>query len=327
MKRLFLFIFTICALLFLGSCDNKENENLSVIATNYVGYDFARAVTKDTNAEVSMLLKPGAEIHGYEPSTKDIINILSCDVFIYVGGESDEEWVEKSILNQIDKEKTQVVNMFDVLKKSNHNLYLEEEIEGEETEEEEAEEEYDEHVWNDYNNAQTLVHGIEAAIIIADSKNEAKYKENANNYQNKINQELAKLADLMVKHSDRYMLVADRFPLLYFVKFFDIKYDAALSGCSSAQETSVKTLIRLKEKVEENNLKYIFTIELSTQNIAKALKQEIKHDIDSGTYDGKEPEILTIYSMHNISKEDFEAGLTFVDYMQKNYKTMVKYFG
>ena len=130
----------------------------------------------------------------------------------------------------------------------------------------------------------------------------------------------------MANQRDRYMLVADRFPLLYFVKNFDMKYDAALSGCSTATGASEKTIIRLKEQVEERKLNYIFTIELSTQTIAKALKQEIKYDIDNGSYNGKEPEILTIYTMHNISKKDFEAGLTFVDFMKKNYETMQIYF-
>ncbi len=318
-----LFILGVISLSSLTSCNDKSAD---IIATNYVGYDFAKNICKDTDTTVSMLLEPGAEIHGYEPSTKDIRNILNSKVFIYVGGESDVEWVEKSILPQIDKNKTQIVSMFDAL--SEDDLYEEEEFEDEEEHKHENEEEheYDEHVWNDYDNAKMILNAIRDAIIKSDSKNEAKYKENAINYYNAIEAEQVKLEDLLENKEEKYMLVADRFPLLYFVKEYDFIFDAALSGCSTAKETSANTLIRLRNNVEFKRLKYIFVIELSTQNIAKALKQEIKSDIDKGEYSGVEPEILTFYSMHNISKDDFNKGLTFVDFMKKNYDTLNTYF-
>lgn len=322
MKKLgFIFVLLI-SLFIISSCDKKDNDNISVIATNYVGYDFAKNICKDTNTEVSMLLEPGAEIHGYEPSTKDIIKILNSNVFIYVGGESDAEWVEKSILPQINKDKTQIVSMFETV----DTLLAEEEFDEEEEHNHEEEEEYDEHIWNNYDNAKEIVNTISKAIIKTDSANENKYKENASNYINEIDNELTKLTSLIEKQNNKYMVIADRFPLLYFVNMFNIEYDAALSGCSTAKETSSKTLIRLKNSVEERHLKYIFVIELSTLNIAKALKQEIKSDIDKGAYNGVEPEILTIYSMHNISKDDFNKGLTFVDFMKKNYETLNTYF-
>ncbi len=327
MKRLYLLLI-IFSVLFLGACDKKENDKMSIIATNFVGYDLARAVTKDLNVNSSMLLKPGAEIHGYEPSTTDIISIIKSDIFIYVGGESDEEWVEKSILTQIDSSKTIVVNMFDVLKNdSNANLYFEEDPNGEE--EAEEEEEYDEHIWNDYNNTLKILTAIKEAICNKDNKNKEKYEANYKAYYDaiaKASNDIKTLFTDNINKNNYYLVFADRFPLLYFIRMVNIDYDAALVGCSTATEASVKTLIRLKEKVEEKQLKYIFTIELSTQTIANALKKEIKYDIDNGKYSGVEPEILTFYSMHNISKDDYELGLTFVDYMKKNYENMVKYF-
>ncbi len=324
MKKLVFVFVLLISLFIISSCDKKDNDKISVIATNYVGYDFAKNICKDTDTNVSMLLEPGAEIHGYEPSTKDIINILNSNVFIYVGGESDAEWVEKSILPQIDKNKTIIVSMFDALEKE--DLYLEEEFESEDEHEHEEEEEYDEHVWNDYDNAKIILNAIEDAIVKADSKNSKKYEENGSNYYNAIETEQNKLSTLLNNKTDKYMLVADRFPLLYFVKEYGFVFDAALSGCSTAKETSANTLIRLRNDIEFKRLKYIFVIELSTQNIAKTLKQEIKSDIDKGEYSGVEPEILTFYSMHNISKDDFNKGLTFVDYMKKNYDTLNTYF-
>ena len=323
MKKLSLILLILISIFIFSSCDKKENNKISIIATNYVGYDFAKNICKDTDTTVSMLLKPGGDIHG-KPSTKNIIKILDSSVFIYVGGESDAEWVEKSILPQINKNKTQIVSMFDAL--SEDDLYEEEEFEDEEEHNHEEELEYDEHVWNDYDNAKIILNAIKDSIIKADSLNEAKYKENALKYYNEITEEQNKLSNLLKDKQDKYMLVADRFPLLYFVKEYDFVYDAALPGCSTANETSEKTLIRLRNNVEFKRLKYIFVIELSTQSIAKALKQEIKNDIDKGKYSGVEPEILTFYSMHNISQDDFNKGLTFVDFMKKNYETLNTYF-
>ena len=325
MKRLYLLLI-IFSVLFLGACDKKESNKMSIIATNYVGYDLARAVTKDLDINTSMLLKPGAEIHGYEPSTADIISIIKSDIFIYVGGESDEEWVEKSILTQINSSKTTVINMFDVLKNDNNaNLYAEEDPNGEE----EKSEEYDEHIWNDYNNTLKILTAIKEAICNKDNTNKEKFESNYKSYYDEIVKTSNDIKTLFTNNANKdnyYLVFADRFPLLYFVKMINIDYDAALVGCSTATEASVKTMIRLKNKVEEKQLKYIFTIELSTQTIANALKKEIKYDIDNEKYNGAEPEILTFYSMHNISKDDYDLGLTFVDYMKKNYETMVKYF-
>ncbi len=331
-SKISLFIFAVFAFFMISSCDKVEEG--TVVATNYVGYDFAINVAKDTNTKVSMLLEPGAEIHGYEPSATDIRTILSASVFIYVGGESDEEWVENSILPSIDSSKTKVVNMFELLENNpNSTLYHEAEIEGDEHEHEEGEahdhdheheEEYDEHVWNDLNNATIILAGIKDALISASSNNKDSYEKNALSYTNSINEVKTKFETLFAKGTKK-MVIADRFPLLYFMNEFKIEYDAALSGCSTATETSANTLIRLKNVVEENSLKAIFTIELSTQSIAKSLKQEIKNDITNGTYTGSEVEILTFYSMHNISKDDFNNGLTYVDYLNKNYTTMVNY--
>lgn len=319
MKKIYLLFILVFSLLLISSCNKEEKGN--VIATNYVGYDFANANLKDTDVTASMLLKPGEEVHGYSPSTNDIISIINCKLFIYVGGESDSEWVEKSILPKIDKNKTKVINMFDVLKDKKGNLYEEVDPNGEDAEEDE--EEYDEHVWNDYNNALIIMDAIHEALISIFPNNNDKFNENYTNYKNEFNKTLNKINGLFETISYRpVMIVADRFPLLYLVNSYSIPYDAALSGCSTAKETSMNTLIRLKEAIESGNVPYIFTIELSTQKIATSLIKEVENDIKNNKYDGKAPEILTIYSMHNISKEDYEAGLTFVDYMNKNYDAL-----
>ncbi len=314
-KKIILFIFILFINFYITSCKNIENDNISIISTNYVGYDFAKNITKDIDVDTKMLLKPGCDVHNYSPSTKDVIDIINCNLFIYVGGESDSIWVEKNIIPQIDKNKTIIISMFDVLKNdSNANLYYEEELDNEKA----ILDEYDEHIWNDYNNSLIILNAILNSLkeispnnIDILSNNYEKYKNAILNIKNDI--------EKLVLNKSIYMIFADRFPLLYFVKSYNIKYDAALKGCSNNVSIGAKSLIRLKNEIENNELKYIFTIELSSNLIANTIIEEIKND---KSYSGPIPEVKTFYSMHNISKEDFENEITFVDFMQKNYETL-----
>lgn len=135
----------IIALSVLCACksedDNKTEGKLKIITTIFPPYDFARQVGAEY-ADISMLLKPGMESHSFEPSPKDIVNIQSCDLFIYVGGESDE-WV-KTILESDDKKPKKILALMDCV-----DTVEETTVEGmtEEKDEDEGEEtEYDEHV-------------------------------------------------------------------------------------------------------------------------------------------------------------------------------------
>ena len=186
-KKIFLgcaFAFTLLVGSTLTSCNSKEAD---IISTCFAGYDFARAVKGENNdLSLSMLLNPGSDLHDYDPSATDIKAILHSKVFIYIGGESDSEWVESDILPKINKEKTKVVNMFDVV--SGNALYEEEAPESAEEDSEESEEEieYDEHVWTSISNAKLIVNAIKDALNAIDSDNSETYTKNANNYINDL---------------------------------------------------------------------------------------------------------------------------------------------
>ena len=123
------FAFSACSLNKSGAPDSKGKEPLKIICTNFASYDFVRQIVGD-KAEVTMLLKPGAEAHSYEPSPKDIQAIGKSDLFVYTGGDSDE-WVD-GILNSMDKSKLKTLKMMDTVK-----LYEEEMSEGMQEEEHE----------------------------------------------------------------------------------------------------------------------------------------------------------------------------------------------
>ncbi|MCR5112766.1 MAG: metal ABC transporter substrate-binding protein [Acholeplasmatales bacterium] len=308
----------------LTSCSSKEAD---IISTCFAGYDFARAVKgENEDLSLSMLLNPGSDLHDYDPSATDIKAILNAKVFIYIGGESDAEWVESDILPKIDTEKTQVVNMFDVIgeaalyeeedpesaEEEEHHHDEDETASGEDHDHEEEETEYDEHVWTSLSNAKVIVSAIKDAVCKADADNTDTYTANATAYINDLNEIDTNIQSTIDSSAKKMLIFADRFPLLYFMKEYGLSYDAALGGCSSSTEVSSNVIAKLKAKIEENDVNYIFTIELSTKQIAETLKSEVNNSV----------EILTFYTMHNVSKDDFKNGVTYVDMMEKNIEAL-----
>jgi len=326
MKRLLVFLTLIfITLISLTSC--KKEKKYDVISTCFAGYDFARNVCGDIKS-CGMLLNPGEELHDYSPSVSDIENICDCDVFIYIGGESDEEWVEDDILPEINKNKTKVINMMDVIKNSGGNTYEEEEPESSDIKkikssqinydlnnEEEHEEEYDEHIWNSITNAKLIIENIKEVLAKIDSSNEEEYEENKNNYIEKLNEVDNNIKDVVNNSKRDILIFADRFPLLYFVKEYELKYDAAFKGCDSSKDASTTTIEKLINKVISTDSKVIFVIELSESNIANSIKKECKNK-------GKDVEIRTFYTMHNVSKKDYKNKTTYVDFMNRNIESL-----
>lgn len=297
------------AILCLTGCtkeNKKENDNedkMVIMSTIYPGYDFVRAITKDSsNVSVKMLLKPGEEIHHFEPTPQDVIAIKNSKMFIYVGGESDE-WLE-DIVNDIDTSKTKIVRLIDIV-----NL-LEEEIsegmESEDEEESEEETEYDEHVWTSPVNAIKIIKYLASEIIKIDSDNKALYEVNANNYVKELEDIDSEIRTIIDNSKRKEIIFGDRFPLRYFVEEYGLKYYAAFPGCSDATEASSKTISYLIKKVKEDKIPVIFHIELSSKKLANTIASE------TGA------KVLEFNSAHNISQSEFEKGTTYVDIMQKN---------
>ena len=277
MKKVFgLFLVLFFSLFALASCNSNKTN---IVSTCYAGYDIAKGVAKDLKSS-SMLLNPDEELHDYSPSIDDIERIVSSELFIYIGGESDETWVEKKILPIIDKEKTKVISLMDVVSNGG-KTYNEEDPESGvvEEESEEEEEELDEHVWNSISNAKLIVNEIFKTLCEIDSVNESLYKENKDNYINSLNEIDLSIKDTINKANKNLLVFADRFPLLYFVKEYNLEYDAAFKGCESSKEANPKTIEGLVKKVIDNDINVIFVIELSESKIANTIKSELKNKI------------------------------------------------
>ena len=309
-----------------------EQKKYSVVSTSFPGYDFARAVTKNTNISAKMLVKPGAETHTYEPTPQDIIDIKNADMFVYVGGDSDT-WVKK-ILKDVDTKKTHVVKLVDLV-----STVEEEIVEGMEDEdehdhehdhdhshshehdhdhdhkhdhdEEEEGPEIDEHVWTSPKKAMEIVKKIAKVASEIDAAKETKINDNAEKYVAEIAQvdkDLHQAIDGKISE----IVVADRFPFRYFADEFGLKYAAAFSGCSEQTEASAKTISFMINKVKQDKVKKIYKIELSNGKIAETVSK------DTGA------EVLELHSAHNVTADDFSKGVTYVDLMKRNLAALSK---
>jgi len=283
-----------------GLSGNKKS-NISVVATTFPGYDFARAIVGTDNAK--MLLKPGGEAHTYEPTPADIRAIQESDLFIYTGGDSDA-WVE-NLLKTIDRKKTTIVKLMDLVKTKD-----EETVEGMENNDESSEPEADEHVWTSPKNAITIMQKLNAIVDKIDKSGKSKYDQNASKYEKEIaktDEEFRKIVD---SGKRREIVVGDRFPLRYFTDEYGLKYYAAFPGCSEQTEASSETIAFLTRKVKEDKIPVVLKMELSKGNIAETIADE------TGS------KVLEFNSAHNISQKDFDAGATYVNIMKRNENIM-----
>ena len=298
-----------CAAANTGSAGNK----LSVVTTIFPEYDWAKAIAgeKLSDIDLTLLLDNGADMHSFQPTARDIIKISSCDVFVYVGGESDE-WVEDALKEAVNKD-MQVVNLMDLL---GGRAVEEEIVEGMQSEdvcEDEEETEYDEHVWLSLRNAQVFVTGIADAMAKADPENAATYEANAQSYNKTLDELDGRYKDAVANGSKDTLLFADRFPFRYLVDDYDLNYYAAFAGCSAETEASFDTVIFLAAEINDLHLDYVLVIESSDQKIA----QTVIDNTETNTQ-----EILVMDSMQSTTTSDSTKGVTYVSLMEKNLEVL-----
>lgn len=296
-----------------------SSDKIQIVTTIFPEYDWVMQVLSDKadNAEVTMLLDNGVDLHSYQPSVDDIAKIGSCDLFIYVGGESDE-WVEDILAAKTNPD-LKAINLLEVLGDS---VKEEEVVEGMEHEHEDAdhedhdheeEPEMDEHVWLSLRNAGILVDAIAKDLASIDSENADTYLANAAAY----NDELAKLDDAYKEAVENASLntivVADRFPFRYLVDDYDLQYYAAFAGCSAESEASFDTILFLSDKTKEIGTDNILVIEGKDHNVADTVAENAGLGSDS---------VLVLDSLQSTTSTDFANGVTYLTVMQQNLEVL-----
>ncbi len=302
MKKILL---ALCVLgMFMIGGTVMAEDKLSIVATDFPCYDFARQVAGE-RANVTMLIKPGVEVHSYEPSPSDILAISQADLFVYIGGEGDA-WV-RNILEGFDAgEAPQSLRMMDVVEA------LPEAHDSEAHSHDAETPEYDEHIWTSPQNALRMVAAMATALSEVDPDHAADYASASANYSAQIAGIDAAIAQLVQSGVRHELIFADRFPFLYLVREYGLDYTAAFPSCSAETEPSPKTIMSLIDRVIEDQIPVIYTIEMSTQTVAKTIAEATGAQIE------------TLHSVQTVTQQEFEAGESYVSLMWKNVDALQK---
>lgn len=290
--------------------DTNQTDKLSIVTTIFPEYDWVREILgeKADNAEITMLLDNGVDLHSYQPTADDIVKISDCDLFIYVGGESDE-WVEDALRNAANGN-MKVINLLEVLGDS---VKTEEIVEGMQEEEYEYEEEADEHVWLSLKNAKMLVRVISKALQELDPNNKDIYAANADAYVKKLSALDAEYQAAVDAASNKTILFGDRFPFRYLVDDYGLHYYAAFVGCSAETEAGFETISFLAKRVDEWKLPCVLTIEGAQHKIAETVVRNTT---------AKNQRVLTMDSMQSTTSKDVKNGTTYLSVMEKNLSVL-----
>lgn len=306
-------VFTASALLLsLCACSSEsgyfesDSTKLKIISTVFPPYDLAKHIAGD-NAEIKILLPPGSEAHTYEPTAKEIIAIQNCDIFLYIGGEN-EQWADK-LINSNDTSKVKIVKLIDCVPTLSEDDEDEHEDEHNHHEHD-HEHETDEHIWTSPENARLMLSAVYDAICAVDPENSQTYTENKDAYDKQLVDLDNDYKTAVDNAKNKTIVLADKFPFRYLAHEYGLDCYAAFSSCSDESEPSVSTMIKLTKKIKENNIPVVYYLEFSSTKIADTLCDE------TGATK------LMLHSCHNVSKQDIENNVSYIDLMKQNLENL-----
>lgn len=326
-KIITLMLVAVLAVFALSGCgtsksgEDTKDKKIKIVTTIFPEYDWVMQILGDKadKADVTMLLDKGVDLHSYQPSTADIAKISEADVFIYVGGESDE-WVE-DVLKEAKNKKLKVINLMDVMgdkakeEEVKEGMQEEEEEHAEEAKDgkEEEEVEYDEHVWLSLKNAKIFTKKIADVLSEVDKDDAKTYQANYESYAKKLDDLDKKYADAVASAKNKTLVFGDRFPFRYLVNDYGLDYYAAFVGCSAESEASFETVTFLAKKIDELGLGNVLTIEGKNHKIANTVVDNTKN---------KDQKVLTMDSMQSTTSKDVKDGATYLGIMEKNLEVL-----
>lgn len=297
--------------------DSAASNKLNIVTTIFPAYDWVREIlgAETDRAEITMLLDSGVDLHSYQPTVDDIVKISDCDLFLYVGGESDG-WVEDALKNAPNKDR-KVIRLLDVLGDS---AKAEETVAGMQEEEHDHEEEaeYDEHIWLSLKNAQVLVAAISEALQETDPARKDTYAANAAAYVEKLSALDGEYRAAVDSGKYKTLLFGDRFPFRYLADDYGLDYYAAFPGCSAETEASFETVSFLAGKMDALGLPCVLTIEGTQHKIAETIVQNTAQ---------KNQQVLTMDSMQAVTANDAASGVSYLSIMEKNLSVLKKALG
>ena len=327
MKRILkicLYTITLAVAVFMVGCKGNDlpvdDGKLKIVTTIFPEYDWVKQIAGDSNnLDITFLMKNGGDLHSYSPSAEDILKISSCDMLVYVGGESDK-WIEEILENSVNSN-IKTINLMNVLGEKAKEEELVEGMEDDDHDDhddhddDDAELEYDEHVWLSLDNAQLFVKSITENLCAIDSENAGTYKANCERYLSQLDALDDEYEDVIENSKYKTLIFADRFPFRYLTDDYDLSYYAAFKGCSAETEASFETITFLANKADELNLPRILTIDGSDGKIAKTV---------AATSKNKDRMIYSLDSLQSVTDNEVQSGKTYIKAMESNLEILKK---
>jgi len=305
--------------------DNTKGK-LKIVTTIFPEYDITRAIAKD-KVDLELMIKPGVDVHSFTPTPQDIKTVQNSDIFVY-GGTEHDKWVE-NLTKSIDMKNKKVVKLVDGIqqleeesvdgmkhehhhddkKEDQHNHDHKHEKEDEHNHKGE-EKELDPHYWTSPKNAIQMVKTITNALVEKDPDNAEFYKENAKNYIKQLEGVDKELHDVVDNAKIKKVVIADRFPFRYLFKDLGLEYRALFSGCSVESTASAGQIKKMVDYVKENKIPVVYHIEMGKGELAETVAK------NSGS------KVKLLHSIHTVTKEDFDKGITYIDLMKQNVEAL-----
>lgn len=305
--------------------DNTKGK-LKIVTTIFPEYDITRAIAKD-KVDLELMIKPGVDVHSFTPTPQDIKTVQNSDIFVY-GGTEHDKWVE-NLTKSIDMKNKKVVKLVDGIqqleeesvdgmkhehhhddkKEDEHNHDHKHEKEDEHNHKGE-EKELDPHYWTSPKNAIQMVKTITNALVEKDPDNAEFYKENAENYIKQLEGVDKELHDVVDNAKIKQVVIADRFPFRYLFKDLGLEYRALFSGCSVESTASAGQIKKMVDYVKENKIPVVYHIEMGKGELAETVAK------NSGA------KVKLLHSIHTVTKEDFDKGITYIDLMKQNVEAL-----
>lgn len=305
--------------------DNTKGK-LKIVTTIFPEYDITRAIAKD-KVDLELMIKPGVDVHSFTPTPQDIKTVQNSDIFVY-GGTEHDKWVE-NLTKSIDMKNKKVVKLVDGIqqleeesvdgmkhehhhddeKEDEHNHDHKHEKEDEHNHKGE-EKELDPHYWTSPKNAIQMVKTITNALVEKDPDNAEFYKENAENYIKQLEGVDKELHDVVDNAKIKKVVIADRFPFRYLFKDLGLEYRALFSGCSVESTASAGQIKKMVDYVKENKIPVVYHIEMGKGELAETVAK------NSGA------KVKLLHSIHTVTKEDFDKGITYIDLMKQNVEAL-----
>ena len=306
--------------------DNTKGK-LKVVTTIFPEYDITRAIAKD-KVDLELMIKPGVDVHSFTPTPQDIKTVQNSDIFVY-GGTEHDKWVE-NLTKSIDMKNKKVVKLVDGIqqleeesvdgmkhehhhddeKEDEHNHDHKHEKEDKHNHKDESEKELDPHYWTSPKNAIQMVKTITNALVEKDPDNAEFYKENAKNYIKQLEGVDKELHDVVDNAKIKKVVIADRFPFRYLFKDLGLEYRALFSGCSVESTASAGQIKKMVDYVKENKIPVVYHIEMGKGELAETVAK------NSGA------KVKLLHSIHTVTKEDFDKGVTYIDLMKQNVEAL-----